>query len=261
MKNNKISILMTAYNAEEFIGEAISSIINQTLKNWNLILVDDKSTDGTIKIVKSFKNKRIKIYKLKKHIGRTNALNYGLKKCKSRYVAIQDADDISLPNRFKKQLEFLEKNKNFKMTGGWALMINRSGKKIGEIKSENEVAKLSSSILFHNNIPHSTVMYCTSYAKKIGGYPSHLKYAQDFGLILNFLKRGKIKIMPKFASKIRFTSESMSFRKEYKNIVVKDDLKLLDFVKNNFYLTKLQILKYYFLKMKYKIKLVKNYFI
>ena len=260
MKNNKVSVLMTAYNAEKFIEEAIESIISQKFKNWNLILVDDKSTDNTVKIVKSFKNKKIKIYKLKKHIGRTNALNFGLKKCKSKYVAIQDADDISLPNRFAKQVNFLKKNKEFKMTGGWAFMINMFSKRIGEIKSEVNAVKLNSSMLFHNSIPHSTVMYYSSFAKKIGGYPSHLKYAQDFGLILKFVKRNKIKVMPEFLSMIRLTAQSMSFRKEYKNIVIKDDLNLLKHVRKNFKLNKIEIIKFYFYILKNYIKLFFNIF-
>ena len=85
----------------------------------------------TYKIVKSFNNKKIKIYKLRKNIGRTNALNYGLKKCKTKYTAILDADDISSTHRLKKQISFLEKNKQFQMVGSWAYLIDSYGKKIG----------------------------------------------------------------------------------------------------------------------------------
>ena len=75
---NKISVLMTVYNAEKFLKESINSIKNQTYKNWELIIIDDFSSDKSLSKIKELKNKKIKLYSLKKHIGRTRALNYGL---------------------------------------------------------------------------------------------------------------------------------------------------------------------------------------
>ena len=86
---------MTCFNASKYIKSSIQSIINQKYKYWELIIVDDFSSDNSVKIIKKINCKKIRLYKLKKHIGRTESLNYGLKKIKSDFIAILDADDIS----------------------------------------------------------------------------------------------------------------------------------------------------------------------
>ena len=106
---NKVSILMTVYNAEKYLKQSIYSVINQTYKNWELIIVDDCSTDKSLSIIKRFKNKKFRIFPLKKKIGRTKALNFGLKKIKGNYVAILDADDISNKKRIETQINFFKK--------------------------------------------------------------------------------------------------------------------------------------------------------
>ncbi len=80
MKKNRISVLMTVYNTEKYLNNAIKSVLKQTYKNFELIIVDDKSTDNSRKIIRKYKNKKIKKFFLKKHIGRPKSLNYALKK-------------------------------------------------------------------------------------------------------------------------------------------------------------------------------------
>ena len=86
MKNSKVSVVMTVYNTERYLQSSINSILNQSFKKWELIVVDDFSTDNSRKILRKIKNKKIKIFLLKKHIGRTNALNYALKKLKENIL-------------------------------------------------------------------------------------------------------------------------------------------------------------------------------
>ena len=94
MIKTKISVLMTVFNAENFLKSSVKSIINQSFLQWELIIIDDCSKDNSVSIIKSFKNKKIKVYKLNKHLGRTKALNYGINKCKGKYIAIFLADCI-----------------------------------------------------------------------------------------------------------------------------------------------------------------------
>ena len=229
----KVSVLMTVFNAENFIKYSVSSIIRQSFSDWELIVVDDCSQDNSLEIIRSFKNKRIKIYKLKKHFGRTRALNYGLHKCKGKYVAILDTDDIAKKNRLKKQFEFLEKNKSFKMVSSWFTRFYK-----------NKNHKILSTPIIHNNIfrkhlteniiAHSTVMFLKSFALKLGNYPNKLKYSQDFGLILKFFKFSKIKIIPICLTDCIIHSNSMTFSKKYKKIVIKDFIENLTYVRKNF---------------------------
>ena len=119
MKNrSKISIIMPNYNSHLFLKETIKSIINQSYKNWELIIVDDNSDMKTIKILKSLKNlKKIKIYFLKKNKGDGYCRIFGLKKSKSNLIAFVDSDDIWAKNKLKIQLNFMSKNQlNFTYT-------------------------------------------------------------------------------------------------------------------------------------------------
>ncbi len=159
----KISVLMTVYNGEKFIEETIQSVLDQSFKDFEYIIVDDGSTDKTKKIVKSFKDKRIKYFYAGENKGYYNmhkAINFGLSKCKGKYIARIDADDICLEHRLKIQYEYLQHNKNIFLIGGSAYLIDKDGIFICEIK------KKSYPSIFHkyhmavsNSFIHSTIMF------------------------------------------------------------------------------------------------------
>src|SRR3989344_5781814 len=121
----KISVLMPAYNARKYIGEAIESILNQTFKDFEFIIINDCSTDKTKKIIEEYANKdaRIKLINNATNLGLTKSLNIGLKEARGEYVARLDADDVALPERLEKQYEFMEKNKETTLVGAWAEII------------------------------------------------------------------------------------------------------------------------------------------
>jgi glycosyltransferase involved in cell wall biosynthesis len=110
--NSLISIIIPAYNAERYIAETIQSVINQTYKNWELIIVDDGATDGTSKIITSFlHNSRIKYY-YQKNSGVAKARNFGILKSSGEYIAVLDADDVWENTNLKKKISLLEKHPN-----------------------------------------------------------------------------------------------------------------------------------------------------
>ena len=108
--NKKISVLMTVFNGADFLKESIESILNQTHKDFELIIINDYSTDNTIQIIKEYNDKRIRLFNLHTRFGRTKALNYGLGKCSSELIAIQDADDISNNTRLEQSLNEILKD-------------------------------------------------------------------------------------------------------------------------------------------------------
>src|SRR5438270_280343 len=114
MKKNipKISVIMPAYNAQKYISQAIESILNQTFKDFELIIIDDASQDNTAKIIGDFarKDNRIIYLRNKENLKLSKALNLGIKKAQGKYIARMDADDISLPDRLDKQFSFMEKH-------------------------------------------------------------------------------------------------------------------------------------------------------
>ena len=122
----RISTLMTVFNAEKFISQSIKSILRQTHKNFELIIIDDFSDDSSAKIISEFKDDRIRFFKLKKKFGRTKALNYGLKKCTSDFIAVQDADDVSEFNRFSESLKVLNNNHDIGLVFSDYKLINEN---------------------------------------------------------------------------------------------------------------------------------------
>ena len=106
----EISVLMPVYNGDKFLAKAVNSILNQTFNNFEFIIINDGSTDNSLTILKSFNDKRINIINNTENKGITFALNKGLKSAKGKYIARQDQDDISDPNRFLLQIEYLEKH-------------------------------------------------------------------------------------------------------------------------------------------------------
>lgn len=163
--NPKISVLMTAYNVEDYISESISSVLNQTFNNFELIIVNDGSEDKTEKIIKDFmkKDKRIVYIKNPKNKGYDNlfnVINMGLKIAKGKYIARLDADDLCHKHRFQIQYDFLEKNKNLFLVGSSAEVIDKNGIKIDEIiKKPWPSILLKIRIAFSNPLIHSSIMF------------------------------------------------------------------------------------------------------
>ena len=246
MKNPLVSVLMTVYNSERYLKSSIKSILNQSFKKWELVIVDDFSTDKSRKILHNIKNKKINLFFLKKHIGRTNALNYGLKKTKGKYIAVLDSDDMSCINRFYLQQKILNENKKINLVAARARLIDENGKTIKLHPSHKEIKDFNNIIIYKNIVAHSTVMFRKNYLKKTGIYPKNLKLGQDYGLILKFVKSGTLFFIPKVLTICRVLKTSMTYRKEYRLIKVKEQISLFFFSLNNFKLNTYQKYKIFY---------------
>lgn len=110
MANPTISVLMPVFNCEPYIAESVSSILSQTFEDFELIIIDDASTDKTVEVIESFKDSRIQLIRKPHNSGYTNSLNMGLRIAGGKYIARMDGDDISYPDRFRKQLDFFQEN-------------------------------------------------------------------------------------------------------------------------------------------------------
>ena len=121
---------MSVYNGAKFLGEAIDSILAQTFTEFEFIIIDDASTDDSLKIINSYKDARIIVVKNTKNHGLTKSLNIGIAKAKGKYVARMDADDISMPKRLEKQFDFMEEHPEFAFCGSKAISINEEGQEV-----------------------------------------------------------------------------------------------------------------------------------
>lgn len=121
-----ISVIMSVHNEERFLGASIESILNETYKNFEFIIVDDKSTDNSLEIIKKYqkKDKRIRIIKNEENIGLTKSLNRALKLAKGEFIARQDASDISKKERLAEQINFLKENSDYSVVGTDLYFIN-----------------------------------------------------------------------------------------------------------------------------------------
>ena len=127
MKLPLISVILSTHNQGRYLKEAIDSILKQTYKNLEFLIVNDDSTDLTRHILQKYNDKRLKIITNKQKRGLTKSLNKAIRLSKGKYLARMDADDVSTKDRLKTQIAFLEKNKSIIVAGSWAQVIDEKG--------------------------------------------------------------------------------------------------------------------------------------
>lgn len=164
MQEPLVSVIIPVFNAGEFLREAIESILYQTYKNFEFIIVDDCSTDGSWKIIKSYQKKypaKIKTIRLKKNLNRggDSCANLAIKRAKGKYIARMDADDIAVIDKLEKQVEFLEENPDIFLVGSNAHVINTKGIIIGEKLEPLKHKDIYNSYARFHPIIHPTSMF------------------------------------------------------------------------------------------------------
>ena len=172
---------MPVYNGEQYLREAMDSILNQTFRNFEFLIIDDGSIDHSLEILKSYDDTRIKIEENGKNLGLIATLNKGLRMARGEYVARMDCDDISLPDRLEKQVEFMEVHPEIGVCGTWFKSFTDSWNAIVTHPTTSEIIK--SKLFFDNFLGHPTVLMRMSAIEKYGLCydPAHL-YAEDYGL-------------------------------------------------------------------------------
>ena len=192
MNNPLISVVMATYNNEESLEKSIKSILNQSFKNFEFIIINDGSTDSSNNIIEHYANidKRIK-YISQSNKGLTKSLNIAISIVKGKYIARQDADDESLPDRFSIQLEWLEKY-DYDLCSSRAILNN--SRRI--IPALTYFLPYKLIIFFKNPFIHGSFLIKKKILDKINGYDESFKYAQDYKLIIDLINiSAKIRIL------------------------------------------------------------------
>lgn len=180
-----VSIITPVYNAEEYLEETILSVINQTYKNWELLLIDDCSTDGSYKIIEKYLvDERIKYFKNEKNSGPAITRNIGLNEAEGEYIAFLDSDDIWNHNKLELQINYMEKVR-IGICHGDYIFIDKNGKKIKEIVTENNISYKI--LLKENQIKTSFLVIKKELINEVK-FPS-IKH-EDFAFFLEILKKG-----------------------------------------------------------------------
>ncbi|MBN47224.1 MULTISPECIES: glycosyltransferase [unclassified Methylophaga] len=191
----RISVVMTVYNGSTYLREAVESILNQTYKNYEFIIIDDGSIDNSSEIIKEYaqNDKRIKLIS-RPNKGIAETLNEGVTIASGKYIAIMDQDDISLSNRFENQVNFLDKNPDYVAVGTFPELIGPEGDRIsclfqitGHENIDNEHMKGKGGAIMH-----SSVMIRKESLMKISGYKKEYNQAADFDMFLRLAEIGKL---------------------------------------------------------------------
>lgn len=215
-KNPMISVVMSVYNAEKYLDEAIQSILNQTYKDFEFIIINDGSTDKSLEIIEKYKNHDERIVLIsRENKGLIASLNEGIEKAQGKYLARMDADDISLPKRFERQIELLEKD-NIDICGCHFFIVDsRSKYKSAKVISTDCVFN---TIVLSRSVPfaHASVMFKKEFLINNGLKYGQTKYihAEDYALWITFSnKNAKISNVDDFLFKYRDSDGTMSKNK------------------------------------------------
>lgn len=207
----KISVILPVFNGMPYLPLAINSILNQTYKNLEVIVINDGSTDDSSKYLRTINDKRIKIITNKSNLGLASSLNTALKNAKGEFVARMDSDDISHKMRIKKQLAFLIENDQIDLCGSWVDVINVKSQKIGLKKTPLTHKKIMEALDWYSPIIHPTFFARREFYKSLNGYRQAFEFAEDYDLLIRGKKNNKYANIPEALLSFRMQKSRRSY--------------------------------------------------
>ncbi len=207
----KLSIILPVYNGEKFVSNAINSIINQTFTDFELIIIDDGSKDGTYNLLKGFQKKDCRIQVIsRENKGLIATLNEGFSIARGEYIARQDDDDISHRTRFEKQVRFLDESPEYALCGTFYNVVDEKNKFIRKhfLPSSNENIQQH---LFDSCFGHGTIMLRKSMISDMLWYRAEALYVEDYDFFIRVAKKFKVYNIPEYLYDWCFRGESVSF--------------------------------------------------
>jgi glycosyltransferase involved in cell wall biosynthesis len=220
--SNKISVIMSIYNGEKYLKEAVDSILSQTFEDFEFIIVNDASTDATFEILSQLEDPRIEIINNMENKGLTYNLNVMLSMCRGKYIARMDADDIALPHRFQVQYDYMESHPETGVCGSWIeTFFEKTGKK-QTVRYATDDTGIRAFAFFQAPFCHPTVMMRKEVLESNQlQYPIQYRLGQDYALWVELLKLTKGANLPEVLLRFRRHEENVSNKnkgKEYKTV-------------------------------------------
>ena len=207
-----ITVLLTVFNGQDWLIECIESILNQTYKDFEFLIIDDGSEDNSLSIIKHYSNidKRIKFIS-QKNIGLTKSLNKGLKIAKGDWIARIDSDDISYSRRLELQLNYVLQ-KDIKLVGCQSIIIDSNSQKKGEILVPTKHKRIYSNLKNQKKFfSHSSVLFNKKLILKLGGYREIMKKSQDYDLWLRVSEVSEVGCLNYLGNCLRKHSKNISY--------------------------------------------------
>lgn len=277
----EVSVIMSVFNGEDFLADSIQSVLDQSLKNFEFIIIDDGSSDNSLQVIRSFEvlDPRIRVI-VQKNQGLAKALNVGIKNSQGKYIARIDADDVCYESRLMKQFTFMEQNHSVDLIGSSVDVIDEHGSITATKKQLTNFKDIYKKKYFLSPILHITFFGRKAFFEANNGYRENFVFAQDYDLVLRGLDSGSIilnldeklvkyrdfhrKINPlKFIHQYRITELSIKLSKE--RVKFGNEISDLDYLLDkamkvrplDIFIVKI-FLKTYFLDYSFKNKVIKN---
>ena len=218
MKETPVTVLLPVYNNEK-INLCIDSVLNQTFRDFELLIIDNASTDHTADVVRSYDDERIRLIVNEKNLGATGSLRKGIDLIKTRYIARIDADDLMLPERLEKQLAYMENNPDYGIVGSWTRHIDQND----QLYAVNKLCTTDKGIRTYLNIQspfyHPAVMLRNSILKEHDlNYDPDIKVAVEYDLWNRVLRYSKGCNLPEVLTYYRTGGDSLTSRNTTKRL-------------------------------------------
>lgn len=209
MESLKVSIVMSVYNEEALLERCLASIFSQTFADFECVVVNDGSTDGTGQILGCVKDARLRVIS-KLNTGLADSLNDGLEQARGEYIARMDGDDVMVPERLERQVAFLDAHPNVVLVGSFVRQANGTGH-LEERRFPTEDGPIRDCLLNQNPFMHSSVMFRRSVVTQVGAYDPRYLHAEDCELWIRMARVGRVAIVPEF----------LVTRREVRNLVTR----------------------------------------
>jgi glycosyltransferase involved in cell wall biosynthesis len=220
----KVTVLMTVYNGLPYLGEAIDSVLAQTFEDFEFLIIDDASTDGSCSLIESYGDPRIRFVRNENNMSQVRSLNKGLRLAKGEYIARIDQDDMCYSTRFEKQIDFFQDcSPNVAVVGTWMKTITEDNQVFTRVINGERIpyeveGRLDcyADVLFdlfkgRSNLSHPSVMFRKDIVLQVGGYDEEFHIAQDFDLWLRLAMAGfDARIIPELLVSYRFHGQQQT---------------------------------------------------
>jgi glycosyltransferase involved in cell wall biosynthesis len=224
--NLSLTVILPVYNGEKYLKKCIDSILNQTFRDFEFLIIDDSSNDSSSSIIKNFDDSRIKLITNIQNQGLTKILNKGLKIANGNYIARIDQDDFSFKDRLFKQMEYLYQNPKTKLIGSSCNVIDENDKILKSIKCPNSRKKILEKFVKSNPFMHSSVIFDKETALNLGGYPESFVHAQDFSLWYSITSSNEVYNLSDKLVNIRWHNERATLSETNKKHIKNDSIRV-----------------------------------
>jgi glycosyltransferase involved in cell wall biosynthesis len=205
-----VTVLMAVYNGERHVRHAIESILSQTHRDFEFVIVDDGSTDRTAELVSSYRDSRVRLVTMNRNVGLSTALNEGLRLAQAPLVARQDVDDLSEPERLARQLAAMAARPDLALLGTQGVDIDEDGVPTGTVRRCTEPGSIRWFSIFDNPFIHTSVMFRTDVARALGGFdPAYDPFLQDYDLWCRMMETHAVANLPDTLVRYRVSDTSI----------------------------------------------------